>query len=98
MKYTYDEFIQLLNSDGFSCVIFEIEGYAHYRNCVIKKVHRPILNGAAEFDVILSNDPNERIWFFKTFNEKCKLFYFGRNRSFTLKQIWDRVVIREIQT
>ena len=98
MKYTYDEFIQLLNSDGFSCVIFEIDGYAHYRNCVIKKVHPPFLNGMAEFDVILSNDPNERIGFLETFDEKCKLFYFGRNRGFTLKQIWDRVVIREIQT
>ena len=94
----YGDFLQLLDLDEFSYASFEIAGYPHYRNCVIQKIHRPILKGATEIVVTLSNRPSEKIYFWKTFDESYKLFYLGRKLgTLTLKQLWDRVIIHEIK-
>ena len=45
----------------------------------------------------LTNDSSEIVDFSKKFNEKFKLFDFGRNRRFTLKLVWDKIVISNIE-
>ena len=91
-KYSYEEIVKKLNNFEIIKLCFYIEGFAHYRNCVIYKVDEPTLCMQIE----LTRDNFEKIKFRK-FVENFKLFNFGRKGKFTLKQIWDKVCITEIK-
>ena len=67
---------------------------------IIEIVKLPLkkMNGNVIYwiDVNLSDDGSERVGFYDTFKEGFKLFRMGRKGSFTLKQLWDRIEIVEI--
>ena len=97
--FTYEEFMRLLNAGKIKEVNFYIKDYAHYKNCSITVKPEVYRSGNCINSVIvkLTNDSSEEVSFFQKFNEKFKLFDFGRNRRFTLKQVWDKVVISNIE-
>lgn len=97
--FTYEEFMRLLNAGKIKKINFYIKDYAHYTNCSITVKPEVYRSGNCINSVIvkLTNDSSEEVSFFEKFNEKFKLFDFGRNRRFTLKQVWDKVVISNIE-
>lgn len=95
---SYEDFIHYLNSSKIKKIRFKVNGYSHYSNCTI---YRQIdnINGNKNISLIvcqLTIDDYEKVSFLNKFNESFKLFDFGRNGRFTLKQIWDKVCITEI--
>ena len=91
-NYSYQEIINELNKFKIIKLSFFIEGYSHYKNCIIYKIEDPTLCMQIE----LTKDNSEKIKFRK-FVEDYKLFNFGRKGKFTLKQVWDKVCITEIE-
>ena len=103
ISITYEDFIKGINNrSGIKQIDFYIEGYSHYHSCSIGryidkvKVYSDIrvLNG--RITCILANDHSEDVYFYGTFDEKRKLFNLGKQGTFTLKQVWDRVVITNV--
>ena len=98
IKYSYEQFIKMLNSRDIISINFFIEGYAHYKNCNICCKTDTLPKGAEVFliEVNLTNDNSEKIAFYKTIDEKYKFFDFKRKGKFTLKEIWNKVIITQI--
>lgn len=98
MQVSYEEFIEKLNRREARRVDFAVEGYSHYRHCVIEWREDVLSSGVTLYflEVRLTEDGAERVSFYKSFDETYKLFRMGRKGSFTLKQLWNR--IRVIQT
>lgn len=98
MKYNYDEIINELNEEKIESIIFSIEGYAHYKKCVIQRfVHIDSNNDQIiRIEFKLVEDDSETISFYKKYNDNHKIFKFGRKGSFTFKQIWNKVQILQI--
>ena len=99
---TYDEFIEGINNPNkIKQMDFYINGYGHYNSCsigrYIEKVKGigKILNW--RITCILTKDHSEDVSFFKVFNEDYKLFSFGSKGKFTLKDVWNKVVITKIE-
>lgn len=94
MEYSYENVIKDLNSGKIKKMVFAVKGYSHYDHCEISNdydkldikwvVVRPVA------------DNSETVAFFKTFKEDCKLFKMGRRGTFTLKQLWNDIEIKEI--
>ncbi len=89
---SYRQFIDEINSGTIVNAIFQIQDYAHYKYCSIERIVDTFPSGSSivTIDVKLTKD-SERFGFYKTFDEKYKLFNMGRNGTFTLKQMWDRI-------
>lgn len=94
MTYSYENFINEINSGKIQKISFSIKDYFHYRNC---RIERGQHNWSNCIIVTLTNDNSEGYEFFYKFNEKCKLFKIGNAKTLTLKQIWDRVEISSIE-
>ncbi len=95
----YEELIELINSHSISKVQFKVKDYSHYNNCkfIIKEDTFNSKNGVFLIDIILTKDGSENICFYDKFKEDYKLFYLGKLGSFTLKQLWNRVEIINIE-
>ena len=92
-KIDYKNFIELINNRKVKKVIFFVRNYSHYRNCMIEIKTDDILEW---IEVRLTKDSSE-IWkFWQVWDEKAKMFQFGKNRRHTLKDIWERIEITEI--
>lgn len=100
---TYDEFIDGINdSSKIKQIDFYIEGYNHYRNCSIGRYKERIgysVNKIVDYRItcILTKDHSEDISFPFKFKEDYKLFYFGSKGGFTLKEVWNKVVITKVE-
>ncbi len=95
----YDDFIKSINSGNITQFSFSIDGYNHYRDCRISRIKDKIFNGKIieGIKVILTKDESEKVSFLWKFNESFKLFRLGKEGTFTLKQIWNRVIIKSIE-
>ena len=92
---TYENFINELNNKKIKKIEFYIEGYSHYNNCSIEYFNTKFFGDLITCN--LTKDSSEKVSFFKTFNEKEKLFRFGSKGKFTLKEVWSRVVVKNIE-
>lgn len=90
---SYKQFVDEINNGKIIKAVFQVENYAHYKNCLIERIVDILHNGNSIviIDVKLTNDLSEHVGFYKVFNEKFKLFDMGREGKFTLKQIWDKI-------
>ena len=100
---TYDEFINGINDPNkIKQINFYINGYNHYRNCSIglyrEKIGQPI-NKIVDYRIscILTKDHSEDVSFPFKFKEDYKLFDFGSKGRFTLKEVWNNVVITKVE-
>ena len=101
----YEDFIKGISRDtgNIKQINFYIKGYPHYYDCsigrYIKKVrvHERIVTLTGRITCILTKDHSEVVSFYRTFKEDRKIFDFGRKGRYTLKDVWDKVVITDIQ-
>ncbi len=95
----YDDFIKSINSGNITQFSFSIDGYNHYHDCRISRIEDRIFNGIIieMIEVILTKDESEKVSFYKHFDESYKLFRLGKIGTFTLKQLWNRVVVTKIE-
>ena len=96
---TYEQFIKNMNEGILSNITFEVEGYAHYKNCKISRKKDTLDNDKTIvlIKITLTKDESEAVSFMDKFNESYKLFRMGRKGSFTLKQVWDKIKIVAIE-
>ena len=100
---TYDEFLEgINNSDKIKQIDFYIKRYNYYRNCSIgryKEKKGYTVNKIVDFRItcILPKDHSEDVSFQFKFKEDYKLFRFGSKGRFTLKEVWDKVVVTKIE-
>lgn len=98
---TYQQFIDGINSGKIIKAEFQVKDYARYKYCSIQRIIDVFPNGNSmvRIDVKLAKSYYVgeyghifgHFCFLNKFNEKCKLFKMGRNGTFTLKQMWDRI-------
>ena len=98
MKNSYNDIIKDLNSGHIKEIVFSVKDYAHYHNCVIsfKEDFISSYSKIARIECKLVKDDSETVSFLPPFNEEYKLFRLGRKGSYSLKQIWNRVQIKQI--
>ena len=100
---TYDEFIEGINNPNkIKQVNFYIEGYNHYRNCSIGRYREKIgypVNKTVDYRItcILTKDHSDDVSFPFKFKEDYKIFDFASKGKFTLKEVWDKVVITKVE-
>lgn len=96
----YNELITKLENGNIRGVKFSIKDYSHYRKCSIYRKNVTLDNGNEVNMVCVDpvTDLSESVCFYRKFNEPYKLFNLGKNKKYTLKQIWNRVQIIEIDT
>lgn len=94
---SYQQFIDGINNGQIVKVVFQVKDYAHYKYCSIERIVEvlPNSNSIIYIYVKLAKDCEQRS-FFKTFDEKYKLFDMKRKGTFTLKQMWDRIEVISI--
>lgn len=98
----YKEFIDGINdSKIIKQIDFYIQRYNHYRKCSIGRYIEKIrgINKVIDFRItcILTQDHSEDVSFAFKFKEDYKLFNFGSKGKFTLKEVWDKVVITNVE-
>ena len=96
----YKEFIDGINNGTIQKVRFSVKGYAHYRNCIMETKISSSPSGAYVGKIIwfiLTPDGAEKKGFLNDIDEKAKMFYIKSKGSFTLKQMWDYIVINSIE-
>lgn len=98
-KMYYKEFIDGINDKRIKQIDFYIDGYNHYKNCSVGRYGDVFNDNQFDFRImcILTKDRSECVSFIDEFNENYKLFDFGRKGKFTLKEVWDKVVVTNIQ-
>lgn len=98
MNYNYEEIVNNLNEGKIESIIFSIKEYAHCKKCIIKRCVDCVYNDKhiVRIEVKLVEDNSETVSFYKYFKEDYKLFKFGRKGTFTLKQVWNKVQIIQI--
>ena len=102
-KLEYNDFIEGINNPyKIKQIDFYVDGYSHYRNCSIGRyINKTTFKGktfATNYRItcILTKDHSEDVSFAFTFKENRKLFNFGKKGRFTLKDVWDKIVITNI--
>ena len=95
----YRDFINGINSGVISKASFSILDYPHYRNCIVEsKLINPSKKESSKIIwFYLTPDGYEKKGFLNKIKEDTKLFYIKGKGSYSLKQIWDRVVIQDIK-
>lgn len=95
---SYENFIKDINEHKISEVKFEVKDYTHYKDCALIVKKEVLKNGNAIFLIFLhlTKDNYESYCFYKKFEEDLKLFKMGRNKSYTLKQVWSFIEINQI--
>ena len=100
LNMEYNEFLQGINSGKINKLVFSVNGYSHYKECVIesKIIHFGDNSQIRVIDVLLTRDHAERVCFFEKYNEKYKLFKFkNKGGRVTLKDVWERLSIIKIE-
>ena len=99
VNFSYNTFIKQLNNYHIKSIVFSVRDYSHYNNCSIQVKRERLKNTNIVYSILvrLTNDGSEDIGFYKQFKEDYKLFRMGKNGSFTLKQIWDKIDIVDIE-
>jgi len=88
---------QIENGEIFE-IIFSINNYTHYKLCKLYR-ETDVLNNGNELNRICIDpvpDKTESVCFLNKYNQSYKLFSLGRDKKYTLKQIWDRITILDI--
>ncbi len=95
----YCEFIQKINEGKIAKLVFSLANYSHYKDCSIEYIVDNPKEGVfiKIITLTLTSDKTERVSFYKFFDEKYKLFDFKRKGKFTLKQVWDKIIIKSIE-
>ena len=96
----YQEFIDGINNGTIQKVRFSVKGYAHYRNCIMETKISRNPSGVYVGKIIwftLTPDGAEKKGFLNDIDEKAKMFYIKNKGSFTLKQMWNHIVINSIE-
>ncbi len=89
---SYRQFVDEINNGTIVNAIFQIKDYAHYKYCSIERIVDTFPSGDSMVTIVVKlTKDSEQFDFYKTFDEKCKLFMMGRKGTFTLKQMWDRI-------
>ncbi len=96
MEYKYENIINDLNLGNIRKIDFSIKNYNHYKNCSISRFLHEDSAHRKRVEVKLTQDNSETVCFYDKLPEDYKLFRFGRKGSFTLKQVWGIVEIRNI--
>ena len=98
MKYHYEDIINGLNNNQIENVYFSIDGYSHYNNCLIKRCSNALIHNKYVFKVEMSltNDNSEISIYYQKFHGDEKLFKIKGKGVFSLKQIWNKVIITKI--
>lgn len=95
----YKDFISDLNGGKIAEMNFSIDGYGHYKNCSVtvedsvdflREGTRPLIR------FHLTKDLSERIYFYGDFNEEEKIFTIKGKGKFTLRDIWNKVIITNV--
>lgn len=90
-EYSYEKVIEYLNNGKIKSLIFAVKDYPHYNHCEISYI-----DDRKTIMVKPVQDNSENVCFFKTFKENYKIFNMGRKGTFTLKQLWNKIDIKEI--
>lgn len=95
----YDDLIRDINNGKIQKIVFAIDGYYHYRKCSIERVSNTLFNGNTieSISVNLTKDGTEKVSFYKEFKEGYKLFKISGKR-YTLKQLWPKVIVLQVDT
>ena len=95
----YNELIRGINAGIIRKVSFSITNYAHYRNCIVEvKCSNAMCPESGRIIWFhLTPDGYEKKGFLNKINEDVKLFELKGKGKFTLKQIWDKVVVHSIE-
>ena len=99
MNYNYKDVINGLNNGKIKKIVFSLNNYSHYKNCIIRRIKdencglRPVVR----LIVDLVEDGSESISFLNEIKEEYKMFKLGRKGTFTLKQLWNNILIHEIE-
>ena len=98
-EYDYRRIINDLNNGIVKQIRFCVDNYYHYRDCKIARTKHKVNNKIQvhHIDVSLTADSSEKISFLNEFQEDVKLFNMGKKGKFTLKQMWPRITILEIE-
>ncbi len=103
MTQSYQEVIDGINQGTIKRFCFAVDGYAHYKNCSIESYDETVRGAVREVTyhtirVTLTADGKEDVSFLNNFKEDYKLFRMGKQGTFTLKQLWDKIVVISIET
>lgn len=97
INYDYKQFIKEINSGVITEMYFAVHDYAHYKNCYIKRFVDVYRDGSEHVRIVVSLHPDgEGTWCYTKFEEDRKLFKMGRQGTFTLKGIWNKLDIYKI--
>lgn len=97
-QITYEELIDMLNRCDLSRLEFSVKGYGHYKSCVITCEKTPVSEITKHGKIItftLARD--ERVTCYGNLNEEEKLFKIKGKGAFTLKEMWNKVEIKNIE-
>ncbi len=97
-KLEYKNMMNLLEEGQIHEVSFHITDYAHYKSCKLFR-NVDVLHNGNELIMICIDpvpDKSESVCFYKKYDHTYKVFNLGKNKKYSLKQIWDRVGIKEI--
>ena len=96
----YQEFIDGVNNGTIQKVLFSVKGYAHYRHCIMETKISSTPSGTYVGKIIwfrLTPDGTEKKGFLNDIDENTKMFYIKNKGSFTLKQMWNNIIINSIE-
>ena len=99
INFSYDMFITQLNNYKIKRIVFSVKNYPHYNNCSIQVKSDELKNTNVIYSILirLTNDGSEDVGFYKQFKEEYKLFHMGKKGSFTLKQMWNKIDIMDVE-
>ena len=96
---SYDNFIKDFNDKKIKKIIFSVDNYNHYKHCEIEvEIHKYSNSCVEHYDTVvrLVSDNSETVRYEYPFNWSTKLFKLGKNKTYTLKQIWECITIDRI--
>ena len=94
----YRSLIDRLNAHEIEGFRFSVQGYGHYRNCVLAIAYDefPQFGKRVPYGVKATLAKGESATFYGKFNEGEKIFHLAGLGRKTLYDVWDRVEILEI--
>ena len=93
----YEELISNINLGKIKKVAFCVEGYSHYKNCLIETKRLGSKDSLLIISIHLTRDGYEEVGFIGKFKEKAKIFDLKGKGKFTLKEMWKNIVISGIE-
>lgn len=93
----YRDFVDGVNAGKIKKVVFSIKNYGHYRNCVMVSKRRSPKGKMKMIWFYLTPDGYEKVFFWNTIKEKCKVFRLKNKGTFSLLQMWDRIEIHAVE-